>query len=405
MRILIITPHFPNPISGGGIALLNMIRGLSRDHEVFLISRAYPEDLSHVSAIEGCCRRVEVFMKSDRLVDKLYNKIRYWHKSPRNLYYHFEPGIPQKANELIDKYAIDIVQLEFTSSGQYLPHIKHQAKILRQHDVTFITEAARLAATKGVLAWLRQYIRYRALLAFELEACCKADLVVVPSEEDCRALLAHIPRLKVSTIPHGIDSGRFDLQRQPCKEPSLIFIGDFRRRANSDAVLYFTREVFSHILRRQPAARLYLVGASPPPAIKSLASSNIIVTGFVEDIRPFLTSSCVFVAPLTWGGGIKVKILEAMAAGTPAVTTSIGAYGIGLTPGEHAFVEDDPQAFATRVLELMDNPVLNRRMGEAGRAFVAARFDWRAIIASLEQNYEALLRAGRAAGGGIFRLF
>lgn len=397
MRVLIISHQFPNPLYGGGVYLFDLIRWLARDHEVFLLTRGRPEDARFLPRIQPYCREIAVFRSSDSPAGKLYNKIRYWHLHPANLFYWFEPRVADVANSLIHNHGIDIVQFEFTSSGQYLAHIDHRVKVLREHDVSFCTEAARLRVAKGLPGRLWHYCRYRAMLSFELDICRRADLVVALSEPDRAALQTRLPSLDVRVIPCGVDCSRFAGTRRPGQARSMLFVGNFRHRPNVDGMLYFARKVLPHILQREPSAVLNVVGANATDEIKRLATSTINLIGSVDDVSPLLATARVFVAPLTWGGGMKVKILEAMAAGVPVVTTSIGAYGIGLVPGEHALVADDPIGFADHTVEVLSNPELGRRLGEAGRAFVLSRFDWPVVMRSLNALYAALVEARGAS--------
>jgi glycosyltransferase involved in cell wall biosynthesis len=154
--------------------------------------------------------------------------------------------------------------------------------------------------------------------------------------------------------------------------------------ANISGVSHFVRDIFPLILRDRPSTRLLIVGKNPPASITGLASGNIVVTGAVDDVRPYLARAAVMVVPLLVGGGTRLKILEAMAAGRPVVSTSLGAEGLAVGP-EQIVVRDEPDAFATAVVALLADADARERMSRAAHEFVANTYDWSTIVAGLNE--------------------
>jgi len=165
----------------------------------------------------------------------------------------------------------------------------------------------------------------------------------------------------------------FDIKREPL---SLLFVGAMQRDLNVDAALYFYQKVFPIIRREMPGAKFYVVGGNPPEALIKMAEGDpsLIVTGFVKDIREYFFKTTVFVSPMLVGGGIIVKNLQAMSCGLPVVTTSIGNEGIEAVQERDIFVADEPGEFAVKVLELLKDSKLRKRVGESGRAFAQKEF-------------------------------
>jgi glycosyltransferase involved in cell wall biosynthesis len=175
------------------------------------------------------------------------------------------------------------------------------------------------------------------------------------------------------------------------EHPAILFTGKMDYRPNIDAVLWFVRHVWPLILQRIPAARFYIVGKHPAPQIARLTTEpRVTVTGYVPEVLPYFGGSDVCVVPLRVGGGTRLKVLEAMAAGVPLVSTSLGAEGIGLVAGEHALIADSPQPFADAVLHLLGHPALAGAMAASARKFVWARYDWKEIAPLLEPVYAAI---------------
>jgi glycosyltransferase involved in cell wall biosynthesis len=232
------------------------------------------------------------------------------------------------------------------------------------------------------------YLYWHAIHALERRICRKFDRILSASEQDRQSLLALDPRLAVTILPFpvGIDPARVPPIRK--EEDSLLFVGAMHRDVNVDAVRHLCREILPWIRKDRPDVRLTIVGNQPPPEILALARDRAIrVTGFVPALEPYYAAATVFVSPLRVGGGIIVKNLDAMTAGCPVVTTSIGNEGIGATPGTHLLTADDPAAFARAVVRLLRDGEERRRLAENGRRFVEARFSIDASVETLERVY------------------
>jgi glycosyltransferase involved in cell wall biosynthesis len=219
--------------------------------------------------------------------------------------------------------------------------------------------------------------------------------VTAPSDRD--ALLGLVSPGKspseISVLPNGVDLAYFhpnpDVQREP---QTIVFSGKMSYHANISMVKYLVEEIMPRIWKARPAARLCIVGKDPVPAIKNMARNPLItVTGTVDDIRPFLWRGTVSVVPLLYGAGIQNKILEAMATGTPVVTTSQAVSALRAQPGTDLFVSDDPDDFSRWVLELIANRDLQKRTADAGVRYVHTSHSWASIGSQLVNIYQHIL--------------
>lgn len=186
--------------------------------------------------------------------------------------------------------------------------------------------------------------------ARELEIYAQADIILTVTDEDARSLQAANNNLVVRTLPNV---HRLVYPIHTGNSYEIIFVGGFIHDPNVDAVVYFCEDILPRVRNSIPGARFTVVGSNPPEKIKTLNNDFITVTGYVPSITPYLQKSCVSVAPLRYGAGMKGKIGEAMAHGLPVVTTSIGAEGMGLTDRENAMIADSPEQFSDAVIELM----------------------------------------------------
>jgi glycosyltransferase involved in cell wall biosynthesis len=277
----------------------------------------------------------------------------------------------------------DVMLFEFYfAAGLYLADARlmqpRAVKIIDSVDVNFNRLFAKARLTG---AW-RDRREANRVKRSELKAYRAADRVIAVTDEDRRILLREAPTLSVDVVPnihamHPLDDGS---ERIP---DSLLFVGNFKHEPNNDAMLWFCREILPLIRKEVPGTRLRIVGDAPPDAVRSLARDGIEVVGYVPDVQPYLRTSAVSIAPLRYGGGMKGKIGEAMAAGLPVVTTSTGAEGFGLTPGRDVLVADDPHGFSSAVVKLLRDEVTRNAMRTAAWKFISDRFSIEAVQADL----------------------
>jgi glycosyltransferase involved in cell wall biosynthesis len=244
----------------------------------------------------------------------------------------------------------------FGIAEQYLGVVRQYSPgtsvIVDTFDVHFLRET-REAATANDAGLLRkaQETKRRELAVYK-----QVDLVLTVTADDKQALLREDPQLNISVIPniHAIPTAVVSRGNRR----DLLFVGGFSHTPNVDGVLYLCREILPIVRRRLPDTKLWVVGNAPPPEIVALASENVIVTGYVRHLVPYLESALVSLAPLRFGSGMKGKIGEAMAWGIPVVTTTIGAEGMGLQDGVDALIADTPEDFARRITQLHEQPEL-----------------------------------------------
>ncbi|MDP2726518.1 MAG: glycosyltransferase, partial [Dehalococcoidia bacterium] len=245
--------------------------------------------------------------------------------------------------------------------------------------------------------WTRaaySFLQWRKLLRYEREVCRRADGVLAVSSADAVALRDLGSPREPRVIPNGVDTSLFGYRsvagRQNSNGPTLVFTGTLDYRPNVDAVTWFCRRILPLIRRGHPDVRLLLVGRDPAAAVRSLAGPGISVIGPVDDVRPYLYESDVFVAPLRMGSGTRFKILEAMSCGLPVVSTTLGIEGITATPGQEVLTADRARDFAGKVRELLENPPRAHELATRARLLAEHQYDWNTILPTLEEAYRDL---------------
>ena len=316
----------------------------------------------------------------------------------RSDFYRLHRRAFQRAlDELAGSRAFDLAYFSTTMLGCYrlparMPLVGDTHNI--EHD-----NLAR-AARESREPWRRAFYRTQASLTRreELAYASRFSIVCTTSERDRRLLAALVPHVATAVVPNGID---LDKYRRPLLTPpepgTMIFTGLMSYYPNHHGVLRFVERVLPRILDRVPHARLTIVGASPPAAIRALASPHVEVTGRVPDVRPYYARAEVCVIPLAIGGGTRVKALEAMAMGVPIVSTPLGCEGLDVRDGRSVLIGGTDEAFADAVVRVLTRPALHGALVAEAMA-VAEEYDWRRVGLALETVFRRVARRAVPAG-------
>jgi glycosyltransferase involved in cell wall biosynthesis len=246
------------------------------------------------------------------------------------------------------------------------------------------------AAARSTVSRTRIRLRLAAARAFERVIFNGFDRVVVLGEPDRAALLALQPSLPIEVIPNGVE---LNTVPRDVREPVLVFVGNYAYEPNVHAARLLALDVLPRVKRHVPEARAVLIGPEPPPGLRALASPDVVLTGWVDDVRPSLARAAVVVAPLAEGAGMKNKILEAMAAGAPVVTTPVGCDGIAAIDERDVLLASTPEATAEAVVALLRDTARAERLGAAGRALVRSSYRWEDVAGRYERLYAELAAA------------
>jgi glycosyltransferase involved in cell wall biosynthesis len=290
---------------------------------------------------------------------------------------------------------VDLVHLNHIDTAPYLDLEDAPPTVLDTHNLLFEYYARRAEVEDGLAR--RWVCRREARLLREREPALfrRVSRVLVCSQTERRTLLGLAPDLAVEVVPNGVDCealrpGPFEATLDSA---DLVFVGDLGYGPNADAVLWFAEEVLPRVRAEEPAARLVAVGKNPPAPVVSLgeAREDVVVTGFVAEVAPFVRGARLCVVPIRYGSGTRLKVLEAFAFGKPTVATTVGAEGIEARDGEELLLRDGAEDTARAVVELLRDPARARRLGERARALAEERYDWRRIGARLVELHRSLL--------------
>jgi GT2 family glycosyltransferase len=302
----------------------------------------------------------------------------------------------------------DVLQLEYTALAQYVGDFNNIVCILFEHDIYFQSIGRQLPRMRRGAARVKAAFEYLRAMRFELRALPRFDRVQVCSPENATFLRGFVPELAGridEDVRAGIDTSAYDFRQDDREPDTMLFLGSFRHPPNQEALSWFASRVLPRVLAERPAARLVVVGSDPPPKHSFANSAGAIeLRGFVEDAREPLGRYALFVCPILSGSGIRVKLLEAFASGIPAVSTRLGAEGLAGADGGVCALADDPESFARKIIELLNDPASARALALRARCAVEQDRDMKRITTKLARSYaEAVTqkRSGRGLPAGL----
>ena len=319
-------------------------------------------------------------------------------KDPVDLWKWRVKEVRDLVGRLVDDNTADVVVSDFLFAAANVPFGGRAPVVLFEHNVEYLIWQ-RLSALES-RPWRRALfeIEWRKLRQQERAICRRADLTVAVSPEDRDRLAALAPGARITSIPTGVDTNYFSPTTAPEIPGRLVFTGSMDWQPNEDAVTYFADAILPRIRQELPTVSFAIVGRRPSARVKAVAErAGMFVTGTVDDVRPYIAQAAVYVVPLRAGGGTRLKIFEALAMQKPVVSTTVGAEGLGLTPGEDFVAADDPGAFAREVIALVKDPLRRHRLGRAGRELVETHYAWPHIAHAFEVACEEAVTSHESA--------
>jgi len=393
LRILFVCPYLPSPLHGGGVRMLQMIRRLGEKHEVSVLSFSdNEEERRYIPELRRFCKEVRVITRRPYLLG-----IDWLRRLPVNIAVDFgDPEMGYALREMLSDNDYDIVQCEYIQMAHQIPRLRREVAILTEHEVQLAAIFQRLKQERNYLKKLFISLQWFKWLNTEINLCRKFDKVIALTQDDALALKRFDPSLPIEVIRTCTDIEYFSPVEVSEEPNTLIYTGNFRHSPNVDAALYLISEILPKVRKEIPDIRLYLVGAWSTPEVQELAQKNgVTVTGWVEDMRPYLSRASLFVAPIRLGAGIRGKILEAWAMGKAVVATPIACAGLEAKHGEHLWVAEDTEEFVKGIITLLRDVHLRRRLGRNGRKLVEEKYSWEVAVAKQIHVYIDVLKSKR----------
>ena len=379
-RVLVLMSRVPWPLDDGGrIEFFQNLLSLSRSFDVTLVTLAL---LKHVAdpvppEIAGLgIRVVRVAHRPPAVpVAIVRGLIGRW---PYTLVRYRNPDFDREIRGLVRDGSPDFAFFASLHMATYWDCLGGMPMILREQNVEHRWLERYAGGIRNPLA--RAFARQQAarLRSVEASLCSRMSRVLAIHDEEARAIRTISPESGVEVIPVGVDPLRF-LPRSPAPEPTVLVVGAYGWAPNRDGLRRFLAEGWPALRKGVPAAVLRVVGKDLPQDLRSRPGDGVTIVGYVDSVATEFASASVLVVPLWVAAGARVKIVEALMAGMPVVSTSLGAEGLGLTPGQHLMIADTPEGLATASADLLGDPARAGAMAAAGRAFALEHFSREAV--------------------------
>ena len=388
MRVLVLTNQYPYPLHNG--------QNLRIYHYVRLLSNRIVFDLA-------CYESGELPKEIKALFDKtilfkkpiIENRDSFWARLMES--FSVQKMIPWSVEvrnflSSLNKEEYDLIWLSGWDMAPCIPKdigIPVLSDIVDDGVLEYWREINECRSiTKKIILFKRLLMNYR----FERHYFCGARRILLVSEVDAGIIRRICRSTEISVIHNGVDADYYRPVNISENDNELIFEGSMNFRPNVDGIIYFCKEIYPRILEKRPESKLYIVGRDPSDEVKSLASDHTCVTGFVDDVRPFISRAAIFICPLRKGAGIKNKILQAWSMRKAVVATTISTGGLDARHGYNICIEDDPRKFAAAVVDLLEDKQKRKEMGERARSTILNSYTWEKKSEELAKLMSAMKR-------------
>jgi glycosyltransferase involved in cell wall biosynthesis len=391
--ILFLSRWFPYPPANGSkLRVFNLLRILATEYEVTLVSFAEPHESVDVDApaLRGVCRETHFVRRTPFDANRLRARLAFFSPRPRSVVDTWSEEFAGQVRGVLAARYYDAVIVSQIDTAAYASCFDGYPALFEEIELglMYAGHAGTAEASRRLRHSLTRskHRRYLAGLLRHFAAC------TVASNEERRLVEQVAPGgPAIEIIPNGVhlpDYAGVNVQPEP---GHLIFTGAFTYHANYDAASWFLSDIYPRIKAARPDTRFTITGDHAdlplPPA------PGVTLTGFVQDVRQLIAGAWASVAPMRQGGGTRLKILEAMALGTPVIATSKGAEGLDMIPGRHLLVADDPSTFADATVRLLGDASLRQSLADEAARLVAARYDWQVIAPRFLRLVDGVIRS------------
>ena len=394
MRILMVTPYVPYPpLSGGQVRSYNLIKHLSRNHEITLF--CYYRDESEkksLTELKKYCQKVEFIKRRPawspaHIISAAVTPYPFLLLST-----YYSPSLKEKIRKELSRQSYDLIHCE---TFYIMPNIPKTSIpiLLVEQTIEYLVYQKFAREFKFFPLKPFMYLDIWKLKTWEKYYWKKASRLATMSEDDKQFINDVFPEVIVDVIENGVDVNHFDQTKHlKSKNPTVLFVGQFKWLPNMEAAKYLVTDIWPLIKNKVPDAKLQIVGRNPNQEILDLGKfPDVSIQSDVEDIRTAFGESDVLLAPIRNGKGTKLKVLEAMASGTPIVGTPMAAEGIAIENGKHALIGKNTKELAAYTSELLKNKVKAQTIAKNANKLVRETYDWTKIAAKLNQLYEDII--------------
>jgi polysaccharide biosynthesis protein PslH len=398
-RMLFLSNRGVLPIKDGHTRRsFNILRILSQEYRIHYLSLyERPEELEpkNVKELERLCERVEFMPGPNKKIglQMIWRVLRSLISiQPYTIWRHYSADFQRRAADLIHSGSFDLIHCDTLPIAYCLQRGADVPQTITDHDVSYLKCRRMAEESKNLLVKIFLHLESKKMHRLEERALQLADLGIVVSELDGRLLGNICGEARIAVIENGVDVELFRPEGDDVEADALVWVGGFDHPPNREGMRFFIDKIYPILKRRMPAVKLDVIGGSVPSWLKrySEKDGSIKIRGYVEDPMTYIRKAGVFIVPILSGGGTRLKVLEAMAAGKAIVTTSLGCEGIDGANDIHYLVADTPESFAQAIQKVSCDAKMRGELGKNAREFVEVKYEWRVIRNKLLNEYSGL---------------
>ena len=404
MKILFLSSWFPYPpINGAKIRIYNLIRELSKQHEIVLLSFVRTLNMEEVQAniplLEKYCRSVNV-VQAQSFRPKIQDAVKgLFSELPRSVIQTYSPEMERLVREAMQAEPFDVLVASEVNMPYLVSRLAAEVTeiptVLDSIEVALAKDAYRNAHSP--IMRIRNRFTWIKLKNYTKSILQKVDACTVPSELEKQNLLEIVPGYSgIKVVPHALDVTQYTGSFGNPHPNTLVYTGAFTYYPNLDAAYYFLKDIYPRIKRFIPAVCTQIIGSTGNAQLENWPiDSSVSFTGMIYDVRPKVAQSWLSIVPLRMGAGTRLKIIESLALGTPVVSTSKGAEGLEVTDGKNILIADTPTEFADAVLQVLRKPDFRETLAQEGRKLVVEKYSSEAMGSNVNSLLETVVHSSK----------
>lgn len=403
MKLLWLSHLLPYPPHGGAMQRsYHLIKQVAQFCQLDLLAfnqtaqLSRPEEVNAaIDEFKGYCNKVEVFQipsDKNRYGRQMLAASSLFSLSPYTVNWLRSRDFNRRLKSIVEAEHYDLVWLDTVSFAPYLDYFKTSKTILNHHNIESDMMFRRSSKESGILQKFYFYQEAVKLGLVEKRTCPKCTLNVTCSPLDSVRLEKVIPGLKTAVVPNGVDIGYFTPSIKPPKKNSMVFAGDMSWYPNREAMVYLAEKIWPLLKNNIPDSTMSVIGRNAPEEVLKLSKqdNSFKVTGFVDDVRPYISNAAIYICPIMNGGGTKLKILDALSAGKAIVAHPVACEGIDVVDSHSVLFADTPEMFVEKIQQVFTDEQFRKKLEKNGRELVEKRYSFDYIGKELKKDLEAL---------------